>query len=147
MPKPVKIVNEDNRIRGKVAYKKGRRNEDKSVQWILNHPEKYCLDSPQRIEVAKDVFRGRFRNHIDLFSLFDIVTSPNPSLSLSYDSNGYPERNACQVYYIQVKTNKPPPLEDIEKIYDFKVPYYIRKEIHIWKDGEDKPQIMNCNDD
>lgn len=119
------------RLRGKVSKIMGLQNEDKSVQYILDHPEKYgCVDrshihmTPRGTKYIPDLFCIYYEeNGKKEKAGWDIMVIPDASL----ESN---------TYLIQVKSNHLPKSTYLSKLINFKTPPYITKELHIWKNGE-----------
>lgn len=124
---------------------RGLINQRKSVQYVLKNVAKYGCSSSILIDKnGKKTFTsdrvhnigvGRFQD--DLFGLFDLMTMPDA------------EELDCPIYLIQVKSesfslSKTADLQYSNKIFQFFVPKFVTKEIHIWKKNQQQPNIIKC---
>jgi hypothetical protein len=118
-------------LRGKASKAMGRINEDRSVQYILDHPEKYgCVDrshihvTPRGTKYIPDLFCMYFElNGKKEKAGWDIMVIPDATLN-------------SNTHLIQVKSNNMPSSTYLSALVNFKVPSYVTKELHLWKDGK-----------
>lgn len=137
-----KIKKLHNQIRGKMSKIRGMSNEDRSVNYVLSNYKKYGIVDKHHIYVTP---RGS-RHHQDLFSTeygdknekagFDLICIPENDNYTFIDGNGYSNRHSFHIYLIQVKSSKLPPAKYIEALQNFKVPTWVKKELHIWVGDE-----------
>jgi hypothetical protein len=116
----------------------GKRNENRSRNWILKHPLEYCILNEGYIAMtplgAKDFFSIQYdvdKNGKPMYAGFDIMAT-----SLLTE----------QIYVIQSKTNKHTmSLDDISYINalsSIKLPSFFHKELHIWYTKNQTPKII-----
>lgn len=153
------------------AHAKGLRNQRKSKQYILAHPEIYGVLTAERIHTVQsssyggDMFSvkygytdrhnpktGEFEK-IPLLAGWDIVTMPSFHSDIQKQF-GMDIRPMClnaaeklisfnYIFLIQVKTNEMPKTAYIKTLKDFQVPFYVKKELHIWNDRQKEPDIID----
>jgi len=126
-------------ILGSMSKRKGRSNEDKSIQHILDNYTIYSV--PDMSHIYKTP-RGT-RHHTDLFYTtyidnkgikqkagFDIMAIP--------DKDSYNEDGTIYSYchLVQVKSTKLPDTLYIKALQEYKVSEFIKKYLHIWVDDE-----------
>lgn len=149
-------MNPDNVKKGKKSRKKGTTNQAKSKQYILKHPEIYGIDV-EGVNKSGMLQSNRVHSMInsayptpfkDLFTKWDIITMP------STHSDRYPDKDERKmllqygevlidfnyIYLVQVKSRDITQQELLE-FNAWKTPFYVRKEIHVWKDGMAEPKI------
>lgn len=129
-------MNPDNVKKGKKSRRKGTTNQAKSKQYILKHPEIYGIDvegvnksgtlqSNRVHSMINSAFPTPFK---DLFAMWDIVTMPDGSVPFQ------------PIYLVQVKS-KSITQEYLNILAAFETPEFVKKEIHVWKDGMAEPKI------
>jgi len=123
-----------NQRRGIYSKKIGTINEKNSRTYVLQNYKKYGVPSEKYM-----LWNTGQQYMDDFFGLFDIITSPDQSSFIESEPNGI-NRNSFYTYYIQVKTKRLTN-EDLLKIKLFKVPFWIKREVHVWIDG--KLQIIS----
>jgi hypothetical protein len=114
-------------MKGKMSKKRGRDNEDRSYHYILDHPEIYGCVSRDHIHVTPrgskhitDIFCIKYtHNGKEEKAGWDIMVIPDASLH-------------SDTFLIQVKSGMPPS-HYFAQLVNFKVPSYIKKELHIWE--------------
>lgn len=137
-------MNPDNVKKGKKSRKKGTTNQAKSKQYILKHPEIYGIDV-EGVNKSGMLQSNRVHSMInsayptpfkDLFTKWDIITMPENSM---FNPIGGDHVTQC-IYLVQVKSRDITQQELLE-FNAWKTPFYVRKEIHVWKDGMAEPKI------
>jgi len=134
-------MNPDNVKKGKKSRKKGTTNQAKSKQYILKHPEIYgievegvnksgMLQSNRVHSMINSAYPTPFK---DLFTKWDIITMPEEFPMEDF-------RATTCIHLIQVKSRDITQQELLE-FNAWKTPFYVRKEIHVWKDGMAEPKI------
>lgn len=126
--------------RGTKSRKKGTNNQAKSKQYILKHPEIYGIDV-EGVNKSGMLQSNRVHSMInsayptpfkDLFAMWDIITMPDGSAPFQ------------PAYLIQVKS-KTVTQEYLNTLASFATPEYVKREIHVWKDGMAEPIIYKLN--
>ena len=95
---------------------------------------------------------GEFEK-IPLLAGWDIVTMPSFHSDIQKQF-GMDIRPMClnaaeklisfnYIFLIQVKTNEMPKTAYIKTLKDFQVPFYVKKELHIWNDRQKEPDIID----
>lgn len=155
-------MNPDNVKKGKKSRKKGTTNQAKSKQYILKHPEIYgievegvnksgMLQSNRVHSMINSAYPTPFK---DLFGIWDIITMPIHADNMNSFPDGRVDVRVgdadfgiCTVipheeciYLVQVKSRDITQQELLE-FNAWKTPFYVKKEIHVWKDGMAEPKI------
>ncbi len=148
---------------------KGSRNQRRSAVWMQKHPIDYGILDSSRIVIVRagygslDFFsvvyesakvwqvagqvqidpanpnsktkfiQGGFVEK-DLRAGFDIIAMPYPPPIIGT----FPE----YVTLVQVKSNRQPATKYVDALKNIKVPWFIRKELHIWMDNNKIPIII-----
>ncbi len=146
------------------AHAKGLRNQRKSKQYILSHPEIYGNLTSNRIHTVqsssfggdmfsvcygytdkKNIKTGEYEK-VPLLAGWDIITMPmDLDSECVIDEVGGDIKltiNSC-IYLIQVKTNNLPDNKYTIALKNFKVPFYVKKQLHIWEDRKKEPIIID----
>lgn len=149
---------------------KGSSNQRRSSRWMQKHPIEYGVLDNSRICIVRagygslDFFStvydtakvyeqagwvsldpanpsGGKKQFIkggivdkDLRAGFDIIAMPYPSVI----NGAFPE----YITLVQVKSNRQPSSKYVQALKDIKVPWFVKKELHIWMDKQQIPIII-----